>query len=134
MIERQAKSDQKHATATRPIVAALRIGEKSAVSPRTISDYANEKPFVSILAIRSRYSVIGFEAYEDQWLIARESVTFLIGFIARFRAYNVVGLERHKVEAALQDAVLGHSFESHTVCDVCESPRDSLRVDVGKVK
>lgn len=50
MTAMQAKSDQKQATAKRPRVVAVRTGEKSTVRPRTMRDYTNETPFVSILA------------------------------------------------------------------------------------
>lgn len=50
---RHNKSDQKHTVAKRPRVAAVRIGDKSKAKPRTMSDYAYEECFVSIVAIHN---------------------------------------------------------------------------------
>lgn len=78
-----------------------------------MNDYAHGESLVNILAIQCIFTYWSFEAYKSNWLVARKSLTSLVSFIARFRAHDAVGLARYKVEAALDNAILGHSVESH---------------------
>lgn len=53
MIVRHTKSDPKQAVRIRPRVEAVRIGRTSTTRPRTITDYAYKRPFVSNIARHS---------------------------------------------------------------------------------
>lgn len=70
-----------------------------------------------------------FEAYKSKRFVSRKSVTSLVDFISGLWAHYAVGLARHKVEAALENVVLGHALELHAFWSAEVSP---ARIIFGK--
>lgn len=58
MIARQANSDQTHTVAKRPVITAVRTGEKIKPTPSTMSNYAYEILLVRVHAIDANRAIV----------------------------------------------------------------------------